>query len=58
MEISLGAFELWTMKLSRAGYGDILTVKKLDIGTFMNLLHYENYLSEYQRVFRELNRGK
>ncbi len=46
------------MKLSRAGYGDILTVKNLDIGTFMNLIHYENYLSEYQRVARELNRGK
>ena len=44
------------MRLSRQGYGSISEVKNLDVGTFMNLIHYENYLDKYQGVFRELNK--
>lgn len=47
---------MWAMRLSRQGYGDILTIKSLDVGTFMNLIHYENYLDRYQEVLRALNK--
>jgi len=43
------------MRLSKAGYGDILTIKNLDVKTFMDLIHYENYLNQYQKVFHALN---
>jgi hypothetical protein len=44
------------MKLSRQGYGDINTIKNLDVETFINLVNYENYLDKYAKVFRDLNR--
>lgn len=44
------------MKLSRQGYGDIVTVKNLDVGTFMHLIQYEIYLDKYTQVFRDLNK--
>lgn len=46
------------MRLSKAGYGDILTIKSLDVKTFMDLIHYENYLTKYQKVFHALNEKK
>ena len=46
------------MKLSRQGYGDINTIKNLDVKTFLDLVHYENYIAEYDRVLRELNKRK
>jgi hypothetical protein len=50
---------MWAMRLSRQGYGDIVTIKNLDVKTFLDLIHYENYLSKYDTVLRELNkRGK
>lgn len=47
---------MWAMRLSSKGYGDIITIKNLDAATFMNLVHYENYLDKYARVFKELNK--
>lgn len=44
------------MKLSKEGYGDIKTIKSLDSETFMNLIHYENYIIEYDNAMRELNK--
>lgn len=44
------------MRLSKQGYGDIVTIKNLDVATFLNLMHYEKYLDDYQRVFRDLNK--
>ena len=38
------------------GYGDILTVKNLDSKTFFDLVYYEQYLDEYQRAVKELNK--
>lgn len=43
------------MKLSEAGYGDIKTIKELDVKTFINLIHYENYKNQYLQIFKELN---
>lgn len=44
------------MKLARQGYGDINTIKNLDVETFINLVNYENYLDKYAQVFRDLNK--
>lgn len=44
------------MRLSRQGYGDIVTIKELDIGTFIKLINYELYLNKYDKVFREINK--
>lgn len=46
---------MWAMKLSKSGYGDINTIKQLDSETFMNLVHYENYLVEYENAVHFLN---
>lgn len=46
------------MKLSKLGYGDIMTIKSLDVGTFMNLVRYEIYLDKYAKVFQDLNKKK
>lgn len=43
------------MKLSKEGYGDIVTIKGLDSDTFMNLIHYENYLADYENTVRAMN---
>lgn len=45
------------MKLSKAGYGDIETIRNLNVEKFMNLIHFENYSNEYSRVFMELNQN-
>lgn len=45
------------MKLSKAGYGDIKTIRELDIDKFMNLIHFENYTAEYSQIFMELNKN-
>lgn len=45
------------MKLAKAGYGDIETIRNLDVGMFMNLVHFENYNNEYSQVFMELNQN-
>lgn len=51
-------FDLWAMRLSRLGYGDIVTIKNLDSETFINLIHYENFNTEYDNTVRMLNNGK
>lgn len=56
--MNIDGFEVWAMRLSRQGYGDINTLHDLPVDRFMHLIHYENYLSEYDRVFRELNKRK
>ena len=44
------------MKLAKMGYGSILEIKQLDSETFIDLVHYENYLSEYQKAVIGLNK--
>ena len=46
------------MKLSKAGYGNVRLIKSLDVATFMNLIHYENYIVEYREEFERLNNGR
>ena len=46
-------------KLSKSGYGDIQTIRNLDGGTFINLIHYECYLMDYEKAVKALNcKGK
>lgn len=44
------------MRLSKAGYGSIIEIKNLNSETFLNLIHYENYLAQYQKVVMDMNR--
>jgi hypothetical protein len=46
------------MRLSKEGYGSLNEVKNFDVETFMDLIHYENYLTKYNNVMNELNRKK
>lgn len=55
MDIYFSYYDFWAMRLSKAGYGDIMVIKNLDIKTFIDLIHYENYNNEYQAVMMELN---
>lgn len=45
------------MKLAKAGYGSITEIKNLDSNSFMNLIFYENYLTDYQNAVTHLNKG-
>lgn len=49
-------FSYWIMKLAKEGYGDIAAIRNMDIKTFFHLIHYEQFLSDYQRAFRKLNK--
>lgn len=44
------------MRLSHEGYGSITEIKNLDIKTFMDLVHYDNYINKYDSLLRELNK--
>ena len=44
------------MRLAKQGYGDIATIKNLDVGTFINLIHYEKFLDKYEYALKELNK--
>jgi hypothetical protein len=46
------------MRLSRENYGDLEQIENLPVDKFMNLIHYENYLSKYKIVMEEMNRKK
>lgn len=46
------------MRLAKAGYGDIKVIKSLDVKTFFDLVHYDNYINEYKNEFERLNCGK
>lgn len=43
------------MKLAKSGYGDIVTIQNLDVKTFFDLVHYQNYLDDYIKEFEDLN---
>ncbi len=58
MEIKADSFDLWAMKLTKCGYGSITEIKTLDAKTFMDLVHYQNYLDDYTKEFQELNSGR
>lgn len=60
VEYNIDTFKVWAMKLSRAGYGDINTIRNLNAQEFLDLIHYENYLAKYAELVRVLNtkRGK
>lgn len=55
VDYDLDSIHLWMFKLAKSGYGDIQTIKNLDGETFMNLIHYENYLLDYEKAVRALN---
>lgn len=44
------------MRLSRQGYGNLEKMHNLDVRQFINLIHYENYLVDYEKVLKELNK--
>ncbi len=46
------------MKLSNEGYGNINTIRNLEVDKFFNLIHYENFKAEYKENFRLLNTKK
>lgn len=56
--MNIDGFEVWAMRLSRQGYGDINAMHELSVDKFINLIHYENYLSKYDVALRELNKRK
>lgn len=43
------------MRLAKEGYGTISEIKNLDIGTFLNLIHYDNFINQYKSVLQYLN---
>ncbi len=43
------------MRLSKEGYGSINEIKHLDVKTFLDLVHYEEYVDKYSKAFRALN---
>lgn len=45
-------------KLSKSGYGNIETIKNIDGDTFINLIHYENFLVDYGKAVKALNTKK
>lgn len=55
VKYKIDTFELWVMRLSRLGYGDIPTIRSLDVQTFMNLIRYENFSEKYMRAVKLLN---
>lgn len=58
MDYYISQFDIWIMRLSKEGYGDITTIRNLEVDKFFNLIHYENYLAEYSEAFRLLNTQK
>lgn len=44
------------MQLAKEGYGSYNEIQKLDIRSFMDLIHYENYLNKYGKLVRDLNK--
>lgn len=44
------------MRLSKAGYGSRNDMENLNSSQFINLIHYENFLSDYQEATRALNK--
>lgn len=46
---------MWSMRLAKEGYGTITEIKNLDIGTFINLIHYDNFINKYQEEIQALN---
>lgn len=49
---------MWAMRLTHERYGTITEIKNLDVKTFIDLIHYDNYLNKYEAVLRELNQKK
>lgn len=50
--------DYWAIRLSKAGYGNINTIKAYDAETFLNLINYETFILEYERQVRDLNLTK
>lgn len=44
------------MRLAKAGYGSINDMDNVSSDKFINLIHYENFLNEYQEAVRALNK--
>lgn len=48
---------LYFFKLSKAGYGPVSEIKEWDCRTVIQALHYENFISDYENAYLELNKG-
>ena len=46
------------MRLSKSGYGSRLDIEQLSSDKFINLIHYENFLSDYKEAVNNLNKGQ
>lgn len=44
------------MKLSKAGYGSLNEVMEMDARKIIQLINYEQYCSDYESAWMELNR--
>jgi hypothetical protein len=40
----------------KAGYGSLAQVKQMNVREALQALHYENFLSDYERAFIEMNK--
>lgn len=56
MDCDINPFQVWIMKLAKEGYGSYEEMRNLDVRSFINLIHYENYLNKYQDMVQWLNR--
>lgn len=45
------------MRLAKSGYGSITEINNLSGDKFINLIHYENFLSDYTSAIKALNKG-
>lgn len=48
----------WALRLSKAGYGNFQEIMEWDSESFLTVLEYDIFCSDYDEVFFELNRPK
>lgn len=58
VKFNISEFKMWQMRLANQHYGTLREIEELSVNKFFDLIHYENYLSKYQRSFAFLNRKK
>lgn len=56
VKVNFENFDFYCMMLSKAGYGSIDILRGYDIETFINLIHYENFVADYRDEMLALNK--
>lgn len=44
------------MRLVKAGYGSLKEVEEFDVRKVIQILHYENFLHDYELAYLEINK--